>query len=47
MEVAGAAGEVFKVIVMVFDVAGEPVTQGAFDVITQLMISLLASEAVV
>ena len=37
----------FTVIVTEFDVAGFPVAQVAFDVITQVTISLFASDALV
>ena len=39
----GWAGKEFTVIVIVFDVAGEPVAQVAFDVITQVTISPFAN----
>ena len=37
----------FTVIVIVFEVAGEPVTQVAFDVITQVTVLPFASEPLV
>ena len=37
----------FTVMVMAFDIAGLPVTQPAFEVITQVIISLLANPAFV
>ena len=43
----GVDGNAFTVVVMAFDVAGEPVAQVAFDVITTVITSLFARPVVV